>query len=509
MTASNNKLLAKNTLMLYVRMFFVMGIGLYTSRITLQALGESDFGVYSIIGGVVIMMSFLNNSLAGATQRFLSYELGKKNLKKLEDVFNACFFNHIIVALIVLVAGEVFGVWFMNTKLNIPEDRMYAANIVYQLSLITTCVNFIRIPYNAAIVANERMVVFSLVSIIEVMLKVGLVFFLLILDGDKLILYAVLLLILSLIIQLMYILYCRFTFDECKVSIKKYSWIEAKPMLTFSAWDLFGNFCFMARNQGVNILINIFFGVILNASVAIANRIQIAFEGFVGSFLMALKPRMVKIYATESYEELLFLLKNSSFYILVATFTLAALFSFNVDFLFSLWLGDVPEYASSFAAIIVWGSVVGASFTPLGIIIQASGDIKKLSFYGGGILLLTLPINYYLLRVGCSPTLLFFVNVLSQCIRGMLYLFLLKKLLPNFNIRHFVFYSHVRALLIVIVPLLCCIVLRKLFPEIIDVYYLLFSSVVLFFLTTMLLFIVDSQFRVLITNFVKKLVYGI
>ncbi len=505
MAESNNKLLAKNTLMLYIRMFLVMGVGLYTSRIVLQALGESDFGIYSVVGGIVIMMSFLNNSLAGATQRFLSYELGKKDYDKLKDIFSVCFYNHLIVALAVVIIGETLGLWFVNTQLNIPEERMYAANVVYQFSLLTTCVNFIRIPYNAAIIANERMGIFSIISIAEVLLQVVLVFSLLKIEGDRLILYAGLLFVLSLVIQTIYMIYCRTTFAECRISLKRYSWTYAKPILSFSLWDLFGNFSFMVRNQGLNILVNIFFGVVLNASVAIANRVQSAFEGFAGSFLTALRPRVVKMYVQNEITQLIQTLKASCFYITIAMLILASIMSFNVDYILELWLGNVPEYTSSFVYFILLGGVIGSSVSPLAMVIQANGNIKKLSFYSGIILLLTLPFNYCFFKLGFSPVIAFSVNALSQLGRGVLFFLLVKKILVNLNVLSFVYDSYVRAFFIMLLPSLFCYFLRSFCVDMNQVGYLVCSALILTILPLITLLIVDVKFKMFALGLLRRI----
>lgn len=503
---SNNKRLAKNTLILYLRMFLVMGLGLYTSRLVLDVLGKVDFGTYSVVGGVVIMMSFLNNSLAGATQRFLTYELGKGNMAKLKKLFSICFFNHVLIALAVLLLGETVGLWFLNHKLNIPEERQLAAHVVYQLSLLTTCVNFLRIPYHAAIIARERMGAFSVISIVEVLLKLLLVCGLLHVAIDRLIMYAVFLLLLSLVMLLLYVLYGRLSFEECRISAKRYAWQEAEPMLSFSSWDLFGNFSFMARNQGLNIIINLFFGVVLNASVAIADRVQGALEGFAASFLTALRPRIVKMYVSEEREQLAPFLQKACHYILIAMLLLSAILFLNAHYILNWWLKEVPSHAVVFVQIIELGAAIGAAVSPLSMLVQAQGDIRKMSLYSGLILLGTLPANYLLFRLDYSPAFAFAINAFSQLARGVVYLFLVKQILPEFKLLTFLWQAYGKALALLLAPIGGAVFVQSLFSAEEGFHALVASSIALILSSAIVLSIFDCSIRKIMFNFGRKII---
>ena len=290
--SENNKRIAKNTFLLYFRMLFTMGVSLYTSRVVLNTLGVEDFGIYNVVGGVVVMFSFLNSSLATATQRFLNYEMGQGNALKLEKVFSIALTGHYLIALSVILLAETIGLWFVSTQLEIPAERMHAALWVYQFSILTLAVSIISVPYNAVIIAHERMKVFAYVSIAEVSLKLTVVFLLVYLSFDKLVLYAFLLLVVAVIVRMIYATYCKRNFTECK-----YRFIFEKDlfaqMFCFSGWMFTGTLSNLFSSQGVNILINMFFGPIQNAARGIAYQIQGTVNAFVTNFMVAVQPQIV------------------------------------------------------------------------------------------------------------------------------------------------------------------------------------------------------------------------
>lgn len=503
--SNNNKRIAKNTLMLYIRMFFVIGLNLYTSRLILASLGASDFGVYGIVGGVVTMMSFLNNSLAGATQRFLTFELGKKNFDKLKQIFNASFFNHVLIAVAVVVLGETIGLWFLNHKLNIPENRMFAANIVYQVSIFTACANFLKVPFIGAIIAHERMGIFSITSIAEVLIKTGLILLLSYVLGDTLIVYSIFLLGLAIFMLVWICLACRKIFEECRgISLRQYKFAEAKPMLMFSGWDLFGNFSFTLRNQGLNMLVNIFFGVIINASVSISNSVNSAIGGFAGSFNTALNPRIVKLYASQEYGQLFFLINKATIYsTLLLSFVCLSLIV-NVDLILGLWLKEVPEYTNIFVSISVVGVIFGNLFAPLIMLIQAIGDVKKMSLYTGIVLLITVPINYVIFLYFPNPSLAFIVNSCSQFVRGIVLIVLLKRLMPSFIVKTFLFQTVAKTMSIVLVSYLICLNLRPLLNGLSDFVSLFTSMIIIAFAMFILLVLTDDFSKKYFLNIIKK-----
>ena len=299
--SSNNKRIAKNTLLLYVRTLFIMLVTLYTSRVVLNTLGVTDYGIYNVVGGVVMMFSVISGSLSSSISRFITYELGHGDFDRLKRIFSTSINIQIGISLVILVLAELFGVWFLNTKMNIPAERLSAANWVLQCSLLSFIINLISVPYNACIIAHERMSAFAYISILEAVLKLAVVYMLLVSPYDKLVTYAILLVIVALLIRLTYGQYCRRHFEE-----SRYQFVYDKPlvkeMTSFAGWSFFGNSAYMLNVQGVDMLINIFFGVTLNAARGVATQVQNAVMQFVNNFAVAVNPQITKSYAAGERE---------------------------------------------------------------------------------------------------------------------------------------------------------------------------------------------------------------
>ena len=300
-TTSNNKRIAKNTLLLYFRMILTMLVTLYTSRVVLNTLGVEDFGIFNVVGGIGVMFSVLNSAMSSATQRFLSFELGQNNKEQFTKVFSMSITIHALIALIIFVLAETIGLWFLNTHLVIPADRLVAANWVYQCSVLSFMVTILSVPYNASIIAYERMGAFAYISILEVSLKLLVVFMLQWIMVDKLKLYAVLLLVVALIIRLVYGFYCKLKLEGCN-----YIWIKDKQLFktlaSYAGWNLWGNLAAVGMDQGVNVLLNIFFGPIVNAARGIAYQAGSAVRLFVSNFQMAVNPQIVKRFASKELQ---------------------------------------------------------------------------------------------------------------------------------------------------------------------------------------------------------------
>ena len=300
-TSANNKRIAKNTLLLYVRTLFVMLVTLYTSRVVLNTLGVSDYGIYNVVGGVVAMFSVISVSLSSSISRFITYELGHGDFDKLKRIFSTSINIQVGISLVILVLAEVFGVWFLNTKMNIPAERMTAANWVLQCSLLSFIIGLISVPYNACIIAHERMSAFAYISILEVVLKLAVVYMLLVSPYDKLATYAVLLVVVALIVRLTYGQYCKRHFEE-----SRYRFVHDKSLIKemtgFAGWSFFGNGAYMLNTQGVDMLINIFFGVTFNAARGVATQVQNAVMQFVNNFTVAVNPQITKSYASGERE---------------------------------------------------------------------------------------------------------------------------------------------------------------------------------------------------------------
>ena len=282
--------------MLYIRMLLSVVVSLYTSRVVLEVLGVEDYGIYGVVGGVVAMFSFLNSTMAGATSRFLTFEMGLGDENRLKATFSSALIIHIGIALLVLVLSETIGLWFLNNKLVIPESRMYASHWVFQLSIIGMMVGFTQVPYNAAIIAHEKMDVYAYVELLNVFLKLGIVYLLRIGNFDKLIFYAFLVLAVNVLIAFVYRVYCVRHYDETH-----FKWVWdikiMRPMFAFSVYDLFGNMCYTARLQGTNFLLNMFFGAVINAANGIASVVQGTLLNLSSSVITAFKPQIIKSYA--------------------------------------------------------------------------------------------------------------------------------------------------------------------------------------------------------------------
>ena len=351
MNSANNKRIAKNTLFLYIRMIITMGVSLYTSRIVLSTLGVEDYGVYSVVGGVVAIFSSLNSTMAGAVQRFLNFEMGKNNHARLNKVFNTSIIIHVGIAVIIFILVELIGTWFLNSKMNIPNERLVAANWVLQFSLLTFIVNIISVPYNAVIIANEKMKVFAYISIIDVTLKLIIVFMLTLFNYDKLIMYSILMFLVSVIIRLIYGIYSKQNFEECRF---KWLWDTPvfKEMTSFAGWNLIGVTSTLARTQGVNIVLNLFYGTVVNAAMGIANQVRQALELFVNNFTTALKPQITKSYALGDLKYMMDLVFQGTRFAIYLLFLITFPILLETDYILNIWLKNVPAHTIIFVQLV-------------------------------------------------------------------------------------------------------------------------------------------------------------
>ena len=407
----NNKRIAKNTLMLYIRMFLMMGVNLYTSRIILQALGVDDFGIYNIVGGIVVLFTFINNAMVASTQRFLNFELGRNNVVEAGKVFSASVTIHCFISLLFLVLSETIGLWFLNEYIQVPEGRELAANWVYQFTIIATIFYIMRTPYNGAIIAEERMSFYAYISVIEGFLKLAIAF-LVYCFVDRLIWYAIFMAIVSFWIYLGYYIYCKRKFPLVCTFRYEYDKQRYRSLVGFSGWSLFGAVSNMGAQQGLNVLLNIFFGVTLNAAMGIANQVNNAVYTFVSNFQTAFNPQIVKTYANQNRSEFIGLLFNSSRYSFFLLFMLALPICIYCDELLYLWLGTVPKYSSMFCRIMIINSMFDALSGPLWMAVYASGRIKKYQICISILLLSTLLLAYIFAHLGLNPYMVLLVKPL-------------------------------------------------------------------------------------------------
>lgn len=426
MSDSDNKRIAKNTILLYFRMLFVMGVTLYTSRVILNTLGVKDFGIYNVVGGVVTMFTFLNAAMGAATSRFLIFELGKKDYAQLKRVFNASLSSHIAIALIVFALAETIGLWLLTHKLVIPAERMAAAHWVYQLSILSVMVSVTQVPYNAAIIAHEKMNVYAYVAFIEVILKLAIVYLLIIGGFDKLKTYALLVFLVSLTIALIYRTYCKKNYAECTIS---FVWDRAlyKKMFSFSIWELYGGFAVMGMGQGLNILLNIFFGPTVNAARGIAYQVQGAIVGFGANFITAVKPQIIKRYAENNVEHMMQLVFASSKYSFYLTWFLSLPLLLEMQYVLEIWLKIVPEHTASFCRLILINNLIWSMCSPFVTSFHAVGQLKVSNLVAGSLFYLIIILSYLCLKAGFPPESVFWVTIGVSLLVQVVEILLLKK----------------------------------------------------------------------------------
>ena len=438
--------------MLYFRMFLTMAISLYTSRVVLNTLGVEDFGIYNVVAGVVGMFSFLNSAMSGATQRFLSFEIGKDNFAQLRKVFATSVNIHLLIALVILVLAETIGLWFLNHKLTIPEDRMVAANWIYQFAIFSFVVKIVSVPYTASIIAREHMNIYAYVSIVEVSLKLLLVFLIQWLTYDKLIMYGMLMFGVSFLLLMIDRIYAKRKFEECTY---KYVWDKAifKEMLGYTGWNLFGTGAYVTYNQGVNILLNIFFGPAINAARGIAYQVNGAINGFVGNFQVALNPQIVKSYAagdTKYMEQLIFQGSKYAFFLL---FCVSLPIIMETELILKWWLKIVPDYAVLFCRLVLINALIDSISFPIMAGAQASGRIKWYMIVAGGLLLLILPISYVFLKMGYPPQTTFYVSIVISVMAMFARLIMVSRLI-HISVSKFLSHVVFRIVVVVIVSLI-------------------------------------------------------
>ena len=435
MPTSDNKRIAKNTTMLYFQLLLTMLVSIYTSRIILNTLGIVDFGIYNVVGGVVVMLSFLNSAMAAATSRFLIFELGKKDYQQLKKVFNASLSSHIGIALVVLLLAETIGLWFLTHKLVIPKERMDAALWVYQFSILTTLVTLTQVPYNALIIAHERMNVYAYISVLDGILKLVIVYILAIGDFDKLKLYATLIFLVSLIIALTYCFYCKKLFAESSFS---FQWDKGlyKKLFSFSIWELYGGFALMGMGQGLNMLLNMYFGPTVNAARGIAYQMQGAIGGFGNNFMIAVKPQIVKFYAENKVTQMMKLVFESSKYSFFLTLFLSLPLLIETRFVLDLWLKITPDYTVSFCRLVLINNLIWSLRGPIVTSFHAVGKIKVANLVSGSLFYLIIIVSYFCLKMGLPPESVFIVTIVVSILVHMVDLLLLKRLI-TYSIKYY------------------------------------------------------------------------
>ena len=435
-TSVNNKRIAKNILLLYFRMIVLMLVTLYTSRVVLDALGESDYGIYNVVGGVVAMFSVLSNSLSGAISRFITYELGTGNKERLSRIFSTSVNIQILMALAIFGLCELIGVWFLNTKMNIPDERMEVANIVLQCSIVTFMVNLVSVPYNATIIAHERMGVFAYISILEAGLKLLVAYLIYISSSDKLMVYALLILGIAILLRLIYGIYCRGHFEEAR-----YRFLLNRPllkeMISFAGWNLFGSIAYMLNTQGVNMLINIFFGVGTNAARAIAVQVDSAVTQFVNNFMTAINPQITKSYAAGDRKYLFKLVCRGTKYSFFIMYLFIVPLVLEADTILGIWLKEVPADTVVFMRMVLFSTLATLLGNPMYTAIMATGKIRNYQIAVVSVGCLVFPLTWIAYTLGCPAYATYIIYAIIYFSLNFIRLSFLKKLM-DFPVSQFI-----------------------------------------------------------------------
>lgn len=396
-SVTDNNRIAKNTLVLYLRAIVIMIIGLYTSRVLLQILGINDVGIYNVVGGIITLFSFISSSLSNSISRYLSFSIGLNNQEQLNKIFANIKSIYICLIVVVFILGETIGLWYLYNYINIPQERFNAALWVYQCSILSTIIGLISVPYNSAIIAHERMATFAYVSMFGAVYKLLIIFILKAIPFDSLKVYAILLLLLVIIERIIYTLYCRKYFEESKVS-PKINKAQMKEMLGFTSWVIGGNMAWIANTQGVNLLLNFFFGPVVNAARAIALQVQGVVSQFITNFQTAVNPQITKTYARGDYSRMHNLIVWSSKFSYFLLLVLCLPIIFERDFILGLWLVTVPEYTSVFLLLVLVSALLKTFSNPIWTAVLATGNIKRYQLYDNILQFLVLPSSYIFLK---------------------------------------------------------------------------------------------------------------
>lgn len=480
-----SKRIAKNTLLLYVRMLLLMVINLYTSRVVLKALGIEDFGIYNVVGGVVGMFAIISGSLSASITRFLNYEMGKGSTSNLNHIFCSSVTIQLILSVIVLIVAETIGLWFLNEKMTIPEDRLIATNWVYQLSIFTFIINLISVPYNAVIIAHEKMSVFAYIGIFEGLSKLIIAFTISISPIDHLITYSILMCCIAIVVRLVYGGYCKSHFEECKFKLV-FDNKQLKEMFAFAGWNFIGAIAGVLRDQGGNVILNLFCGPVINAAKGISSQVNNAVIGFVTNFTIALNPQITQSYSAGDRAYMQVLMYQGAKFAYCVLFILSLPIIINAPFILKLWLGNYPDYTVSFVRLTLLLSMWESIASPMSTGLLATGKIKWYQICVGGINLLNIPFSYFFLKLGFSPNIVLVVAIFLSQLALFLRLYFMRKLL-GFNIKMFITQIYIRILIVSFLSASVSILVhKKMEPNFVG---LIFTSTVCILITLLTIYV--------------------
>ena len=455
MSSNNNKKIATNTILLTLRMMLVMVIGLYSTRVILKTIGVSDFGIYNVVGGFVSMFAFINTSMSNGIQRFYNYEYGRMGGGSLSHVYNTALRIQFFIALIILVLTETIGLWYLYEKMVIPDDRFFAAFCCFQFSVASLLISVLQLPFTALVMAHEKMNFYALISILDAILKLIIVLALPYLKGDQLIVYGFLLMMISLVNITMYIVYVRRVFPD-DVKKGKGDKSLSRNMLTFSGWNLFGSFGIVMRDQGMNMILNMFFGTVVNAARGVAFQVMGACKSFITNITTAARPQMTQSYAEGNVSRSISIMNSMSKMCFISFFIMALPIVIEIDFILHIWLDDnIPNYTNIFIIIVLAEAMIDVFNPPVSFLVHATGEMKKYQVVRTVISLISLPVAFFLLEAGYEPYYVFIVALIFSAIKQIVSIIILRTLL-SFSVRMY--------LMDVILPMVLVAVLSCILP---------------------------------------------
>lgn len=436
MDSDNNKKssrIVKNTIVLYFRMLFLMAISLYTGRVVLDVLGIDDYGIYNVVGGFVAMFALVSSSLTGANMRFLNYEMGLGNQERIKNVFSSLLTVQSLLALIIFILCEIIGNWYINNMMVLPAERMSSAIWCLHFSLLSFCIDLISVPYRAAIVAHERMKAFAYVSIFEGLAKLGICFLIMIAPFDRLFLYAALLFVVQSIVRLAYQIYCKINFKECHYKFV-FDKVLLKELFAYSGWHIVGNSANILKNHGTSIVLNFFFGPVVNAAKGVANQVMHAILGFTNNFMLAMNPQITQSYAKQDYKYMLYLVHKGSRFSFYILFLISLPLLVNADWILSIWLKEVPQNAVIFTQLSIIIAIITSLSNTLITAQNATGKVRNYQLVVGGIQLLNLPLAVLFLYLNFSPSSVLIIAIILEIIALFSRMIMLHPIIKDFSV---------------------------------------------------------------------------
>ena len=498
---SNTKRIAKNTVVLYIRMIVVMLISLYTSRIVLQALGVDDFGLYGVIGGVVGLFAFFKRSMEKATQRFLNVEMVAQD-GDLRTVFRTSWTIHILLSILILLFAETIGLWFLNYKVNIPEGREIAANIIYQTTIISLCLSMLIVPFSANIIAHEKMTFFAFVSVIDAVLKLTIAILILKSGGDRLVLYGILMMSITFLNFVLYLIYCYKLFPETSLLLS-FDRTRFKDIFSFVGWTFLGQIAVVGCNQGNTILVNMFHSVAANAAMAVGSQVSHAVTNLSSNFQTAFNPQITKSYAEGNFDYLRFLVFTTSKISFCLLFVVALPLSINIDFVLDLWLKDVPYLSNIFCVLFLVNSIVNALSAPLNFSVLASGRIKWFQIITSIVYMLDLVILYLLFVLGLPPATALWVKIGIMVVVLFVRLYFAHKEIPCIDLKNYMSQVLLPLMFMSIGSILFALLLMPFFYDL--AYRLLLTTAIILFNFTLIWFVaLTKQQRQAFLNIINR-----